>query len=58
MKKIRFFKCPNNHISEHFVIDGVKVVECECGKGAHVMLSAPKCFGNTTGKSPSTSNRK
>ena len=54
MKKFRDFKCDTCQATqEHFVEDGVTMRECECGKQATRMISAPRCFGNTTGKSPS-----
>lgn len=40
-------------IHETFVKDEEKEVKCECGGIAVRQLSAPKCFQNTTGKSPS-----
>ena len=53
MRKIRFFKCPYcDEVKEKFVEDEVRMIECECGKTANRMLSAPRCFQNTTGKSP------
>ena len=52
--KIRHFKCGScQREYERLIADHVKVIMCECGKGAVRMLSAPKCFQNTTGKSPS-----
>lgn len=54
MKKFRWFHCDSCKAkSEHRVEDGVKTVKCKCGEDAVKMLSAPKYFGNTTGKSPS-----
>jgi len=57
VKKIRRFKCGSCQKEyERLVKDGVKVVECECGKGATRMLAAPKCFNNSAtceGRSPS-----
>ena len=53
MKKLRVFKCPCGQRIERLVKDDVRVVKCECGKDANRTLSAPRCFGNTTGSSPS-----
>ena len=58
MKKLRIFKCEVGNCKleqERLVADHVKIVECEKCKGkATKQLSAPRSFGNTTGKSPST----
>lgn len=54
MKKYRNFRCEHDHITEQRVEDDVLIVDCTKCKGeAKRMLSAPKCFQNTTGKSPS-----
>jgi hypothetical protein len=55
MKKLRNFKC-NKHqtIIERYVNDDVVMSTCECGSIAVRMISAPRSFGNTTGRSPST----
>lgn len=54
MKKLRRFKCGScQREYEKLVKDEVDVVDCECGDKAVKQLSAPRCFGNTTGKSPS-----
>ena len=47
------FKCSNEHITERLIDNKVKSVVCECGEEALKMLSAPRSFGNTTGRSPS-----
>ena len=54
MKKLRNFKCLDGHIFEKLVTDNVTQLTCDCGKESKRMISAPRCFGNTTGKSPST----
>lgn len=55
MRKMRDFKCGSCGKSyRKLVDDDVMAVECECGKKAARTLSAPRCFGNTTGKSPSS----
>ena len=57
MKKLRNFKCNLCHVvSERLVNDSTKTVTCNCSKDscATRCLSAPRSFGNTTGKSPST----
>ena len=54
MKMLRNFKCLNNHITEKFTEQDELIVICEeCKEVATKILSAPKCFQNTTGKSPS-----
>lgn len=59
MRKIRNFKCDKcqSHF-EKLVEDESKIVACPCKGWAKRQLSAPRCFGNTTGKSPSSSYRK
>jgi len=53
MKKIRQFKCKTcNEYTEHFVKDDAKEIQCDCGGVKIKMLSAPRYFNNTTGKSP------
>ena len=54
MKKLRAFKCPCGQRIERLVEDDVRVIKCKCGKDANRTLSAPRCFGNTTGGSPSS----
>jgi len=59
MKMLRNFKCSSSHITEKFAEWDVLTVECkECGEAAAKMLSAPRCFGNTTGGSPSTNYKR
>jgi len=54
MKKIRNFKCGSCQAHyERLEDDEVRVIDCKCGAKATRLLSAPKCFQNTTGKSPS-----
>jgi hypothetical protein len=54
MKKLRYFKCSETKEQfERFVEDNELVVECKCSGLANRQLSAPKHFGNTTGRSPS-----
>lgn len=58
MKKIRSFKCQDCETQfERMVQDSVTVVKCECKGEARRMLSAPRCFNNTTGRSPSAARR-
>ena len=52
MRKLRLFKCDNCDIIERMVVDSVTVIKCECGNEAKRTLSAPRYFGNSTGKSP------
>lgn len=58
MKKLRDFECKCGKITEHFVNDDVKIVQCECGKGARCTLSAPKFTGNSCGNNASFSKNK
>lgn len=62
MKVTRNFKCTNkecNHISNRFLDSEIVNIVCPmCGVVANKMLSAPKCFSNTTGASPSASKFK
>ena len=59
MKKLRHFKCSEtSEIIERLIEDETRIVECECGGIASRQLSAPRSFGNTTGKSPSSSYAK
>jgi len=59
MKKLRDFKCDKcKRPFEMMVDDDVHVKRCFCGGIATRLISAPKCFQNTTGKSPSASNKK
>lgn len=59
MKKIRYFKCHNEHVTERWVEDEITIVACsECKEEAKRMLSAPRSFGNTTGKSPSSNYKR
>ena len=54
MKKIRAFKCAEcEALIERMVEDHVMVINCNCKGLASRQLSSPKCFSNTTGKSPS-----
>jgi hypothetical protein len=56
MKKLRTFKCDTcQETLERMVYDEVLVVTCSCSEKAKAnrCLSSPKCFSNTTGKSPS-----
>jgi hypothetical protein len=57
MKKLRDFNCSNCGVFEKFVPDTKLVVLCKCGDQAHRLVSAPRCFQNTVGKSPSSSAR-
>ena len=55
MKKFRNFECSTcgKKQEDVRVEDGITMIDCECGKQATRTISAPRCFGNTTGKSPS-----
>ena len=52
-KKLYDFKCANCGVFERFVSDTKSSIVCKCGDNAYRLVSAPKCFQNTTGKSPS-----
>jgi putative FmdB family regulatory protein len=58
MLKFYDFRCSSCGVFEKMVKTETKELECKCGNVATRMLSAPKCFQNTTGKSPSASPRK
>ncbi len=54
MKKIRNFKCAEcKHVFERMVNDDKLIINCECGGLANRVISAPRCFSNTVGRSPS-----
>lgn len=54
MKMLRNFKCSNDHVNERLADNDTKQLVCgECNEVATRMISAPRCFGNTTGGSPS-----
>ena len=55
MRKLREFKCSEcDYIEERFCNDDDEHLECNKCKGkADVLLSLPKYFGNSTGRSPS-----
>jgi len=53
MRKLRNFKCISGTIFERYVEDNITIVKCNCGEEAKRTLSAPRYFGNTTGRSPS-----
>ena len=59
MKMYNNFKCSeSNVIFDRLIENSIKALDCDCGANAIKALSAPKYFGNSCGKSPSTSNRK
>jgi hypothetical protein len=58
MKKLRDFLCANCGTFERLVKDKQSSLVCKCGDNAYRLVSTPKCFQNTTGKSPSASNKK
>ena len=59
MKMLRSFKCSNNHITEKFAEQDDLIAICEeCNEVATKMISAPRSFGNTTGKSPSSNYKR
>ncbi len=55
MKIMANFKCSAcERVVERRIENDIKEIECECGDVMVKMLTAPRCFQNTTGKSPST----
>ena len=59
MRKLRNFKCDNTGtVIERLVHDDVSSVTCTCLTLAKRTLSAPRCFGNTTGGSPGSIYKK
>ena len=54
MKVMLNFKCSCGKVTEERIDNKTKSIVCECGEVATKMLSAPRSFGNTCGKSPST----
>ena len=54
MKKLRRFLCMSSQQTiERIVRDDQLNAKCDCGSMALKQLSAPRCFSNTVGKSPS-----
>ena len=59
MKMLRIFKCKPCKIEmEEFVNTDDKVECSECGKECLKMLSSPRYFGSTTGRSPAVNYSK
>ena len=59
MRKLRNFKCSETgEVFERFANDDMLIVQCNCSGLANRTLSAPKVLGNTTGRSPSLSNKR
>ena len=59
MLKMRNFKCAETgEVFERLVKDEQLIVECKCGGLSNRQVSSGKVIGNTTGRSPSFSNRK
>jgi len=59
MRKLRNFKCSETgETIERLVNDNILIVECNCKGLAHRALSSGRYLGNSTGRSPSLSNRK
>lgn len=58
MKIMATFKCSKCKSSEELRVDSdTEVIDCnECGGESVRQLSAPKYFGNSTGRSPSAVN--
>jgi len=55
MKILLNFKCAScQRRYQPLVERDTKEIDCECGSKATKQLSAPRSFGNTTGKSPSS----
>ncbi len=54
MKIIAKFKCLKcDRVVERRIENDIKEIECECEAVMIKMLSAPRCFNNTVGGSPS-----
>ncbi len=54
MKILLNFKCKCGiTYTDKWIESSTKEIDCECGSKAVKQLSAPRSFGNTTGKSPS-----
>jgi len=54
MKIIAKFKCLKcDRVVERRIDNDIKEIECECEEVMVKMLSAPRCFNNTVGGSPS-----
>ena len=58
MRKFRTFKCIEcNHVDDRLVQDDVNTIDCrECAGVTELQISAPRYFGNSTGRSPSAVN--
>jgi len=55
MRKLNDFKCKTTgQTFERFVNDNTNSLKCLCGADAIKQVSAPKCFSNTVGRSPSS----
>ena len=53
-KKVRTFDCKKCDKKEECLVEDIIIaLKCEGGSEAVRMLAAPRCFQNTTGKSPS-----
>ena len=59
MKKFFNFECVEcKHVENEYVDSSVDSTDCvKCDNMTKRTLSAPKCFQNTLGRSPSTSSR-
>ena len=58
MRKLRDFLCANCGKFERLVTDKQSSLVCKCGDNAYRLVSAPRCFNNTTGGSPSTNYKR
>lgn len=58
MKKFRAFQCESGEVIEKYVHDHVSTLTCACGKSMKRIVSAPRYFSNTTGRSPSANYSK
>ena len=53
MKKLRAFKCKLCNKDEEQLVNDNDIVKCsDCGEQCVKMISSPKCFSNTVGRSP------
>ncbi len=59
MKVLLNFKCKCGlEHRDKWLESNTKEIDCECGSKATKQLSAPRSFGNTTGKSPSSNYKR
>ena len=42
LRIFRDFKCPNGHVTEHFLSNDIDVTRCDCGEEARKVISPVK----------------